>query len=88
MSYTMADFERDYLRSALEEMTPEQAQEVMQTLPPKNLQKLLQALPPENRLAGLSPENRLAGLSPEQIDEMKQHLDKLASPPRKPRRKK
>jgi hypothetical protein len=77
VSYTMKDFERDYMKEHLPRLTPQEQQEV------------LQALPPEVRLAGLPPEARLAGLSVEQI---RQYLDRVAAGPkarsRPPRRKK
>jgi hypothetical protein len=44
MPYTMKDFELDYMKEHLPELTPQQRAEV------------LQALPPEERLAGLTPE--------------------------------
>ena len=44
MAYTMADFERDYIKEHLPKLTPQEQQEV------------LQALPAEARLAGLPPE--------------------------------
>jgi hypothetical protein len=42
MPYTWADFNRDFIKEHLPELTPEQQQDV------------LESLPPENRLAGLS----------------------------------
>jgi hypothetical protein len=76
MSYTMEDFQRDYVKKHFAELTPQEQQE------------LLKSLPPEQRLAGLPPEQRLAGLSAEQI---RQYLDQLnasrPAPTRKPRRK-
>jgi hypothetical protein len=44
VSYTMADFEREYMKKHLPKLTPQERAEV------------LQALPPEERLAGLSEE--------------------------------
>jgi hypothetical protein len=77
MAYTMADFERDYMKEHLPRLSPQEQQEI------------LQALPPEARLAGLPPEARLAGLSEEQI---RRYLEKMVAghkaPSRKPRRKK
>jgi hypothetical protein len=103
MSYTMADFRRDYFKEQFPRLTPEERREVLQSLPLKErrevLQSLplkerrevLQSLPPEERrevLQSLPPEERLAGLSAEQIQ---QYLDQLtAARPtesRKPRRK-
>ena len=76
MSYTMKDFQRDFIKENFPELTPEEQQEV------------LQSLPAEQRLAGLPAEQRLAGLSAEQI---RQYLDRLTggrpAESRKPRRK-
>ena len=44
MSYTMADFRRDYIKEHFPQLTPEEQEDV------------LQSLPPEKRLAGLSVE--------------------------------
>jgi hypothetical protein len=80
VSYTMRDFERDYMKKHLPRLTPQEQEEV------------LQALPVEARLAGLPPEARLAGLSLEQIEQIRRHLDQVTAsrkaPARKPRRKK
>ena len=77
VSFTMEDFNRQYIKEHFPQLTPEEQEEV------------LRALPPERRLAGLPPEQRLAGLSAEQI---RQYLDRLTAgrraAPRKPRRKK
>jgi hypothetical protein len=77
MSYTMEDFNRDYVKKQIAKLTPEEQRE------------WLQSLPAEERLAGLSAEERLAGLSTEQV---RQYLDQLTADrpaePRKPRRKK
>ena len=42
MTYTMEDFQRDYVKEHFPQLTPEEQRE------------LLQSLPPETRLAGLS----------------------------------
>lgn len=44
MSYTMADFRRDFIREHFRDLTPQEQQE------------LFQWLPPEKRLAGLTEE--------------------------------
>jgi hypothetical protein len=92
MSFTMEDFNRQYIKEHFAQLTPEEQQEVLQALPPEKQQEMLQALPPEKRqdiLAAFAPEERLAGLSQEQI---RQYLDRLnakrPAAPRKPRRKK
>ncbi len=56
MSFTMEDFNRQYIKEHFSQLTPEEQEEV------------LQAMPPERRLAGLSAEQiqqYLARLSPE-----------------------
>ncbi|HTU90673.1 MAG TPA: hypothetical protein VMF69_11410 [Gemmataceae bacterium] len=79
MSYTMADFRRDYVKEHFPELTPEEQAAALQLLPPDKQAELLQSLPPEQRLAGLSEE------------QIRQYLDQLtagrSSGPRKPRRK-
>jgi hypothetical protein len=77
MSFTMEDFQRQYVKEHFAQLTPEEREEV------------LRSLPPEERLVGLRPEQRLAGLSPEQIQ---QYLDRLtagrpAAPPKRRRKK-
>ncbi len=94
MSYTMEDFNRQYVKEHFQKLTPQEQAEVLQTLPPE----VLQTLPPEQRLAGLPPEQRLAGLPPEQRlaglskDQIRKYLEQLSpehpAAPRKPRRKK
>jgi hypothetical protein len=80
VSFTMEDFNRQYIKQHFPQLTPEERKEV------------LKALPPEERLAGLPPEQRLAGLSAEQMEQVRQYLDRLAARhtagPGKPRRKK
>lgn len=77
VSFTMEDFNRQYIKEHFPQLPPEEREEV------------LKALPPEERLAGLPLEERLAGLSAEQI---RQYLDQLtarrSAGGRKPRRKK
>jgi hypothetical protein len=76
VSYTMADFRRDFMKEHLKELPPDERREV------------LEVLSPEERLEGLSPEKRLEGLSQEEIEAF---LNKLkgepSAGPRKPRRK-
>jgi hypothetical protein len=80
MSYTMADFRRDYIKEHFPQLTPEEQEEVLQSLPPEKQQEVLQLLPLEKRLAGLSAE------------QIRQYLEQLAADrparPRKQRRKK
>ncbi len=80
VSFTMEDFNRQYIKEHFAQLTPEEQREALQALPPEKQQEVLQALPPE-RLLGV--------LSQEQI---RQYLDQLtAGKPagsNKPRRKK
>lgn len=89
VSFTMEDFNRQYIKDHFPQLTPEEQIEALQALPPE---QRLAGLPPEQRLAGLLPEQRLAGLSEEQIEQVRQYLDRLTAgrtaTPRKPRRKK
>jgi hypothetical protein len=89
MSFTMEDFNRQYIKEHFARLTPEEQQQALQALPPDQQQQVLQALSPEKRLAGLPLEERLAGLSVEQI---RNYLDQLTSQRapggHKPRRKK
>jgi hypothetical protein len=64
MSFTMEDFNRQYIKEHFPQLTPEEREEVVRSLPP------------EERLVGLPPEQRLAGLSAEQI---RQYLDQLTA---------
>lgn len=68
MAFTMEDFERQFVKKRIANLSE------------KDLQEALQSLPPETRLAGMSPETRLAGLSAEQIQ---QYLDRLPPKPRR-----
>ena len=88
MSYTMEDFNRQYVKEHFTRLTPEERREVLRSLPPEEQEEVLQSLPPEV-LQSLPPEQRLAGLSEEQI---RQYLERLRAghpaAPRKSRRKK
>jgi hypothetical protein len=80
MSYTVADFIRDYIKEHFGQLTPEEQQEVLRALPPEKQQEVFRTLPPELRLAGLSAE------------QIREYLEKLTAhhptqPPR-PRSKK
>jgi hypothetical protein len=92
MSYTMQDFQRQYVKEHFWQLTPEEQREVLKRLPPERGREVLESLPPEEQeevLQSLPLEKRLAGLTAEQI---RQYLDRLtARPPREPgkgRRKK
>jgi hypothetical protein len=88
VSFTMEDFQRQYVKEHFPQLTPEEQEEVLRSLPPE---RRLAGLPPEERLAGLPPEQRLAGLSAEQMEQVRQYLDRLTAgrpaAPRKPRKK-
>ncbi len=92
MTFTMEDFNRQYIKEHFGRLTPQERREVLQSLPAEERREVLKALPAEAQqevLQALSPESRLAGLSEEQI---RKYLDQLAAgrgpQPRKPRRKK
>ncbi len=80
VSFTMEDFNRQYIKEHFARLTPEEQREALQTLPLEQQQEVLDALPPERRLAGLSAE------------QIRQYLEQLTAnrpaAPRKPRRKK
>jgi hypothetical protein len=88
VSFTMEDFNRQYIKEHFARLTPQEQREALQALPLEKQQEVLEALPQEV-LDALPPERRLAGLSAEQI---RQYLERLTtsrpSAPRKPRRKK
>ena len=76
MSYTMEDFQRDYIKEHFAKLTPEEQREALQALTPEQQQEVFQKLPPENRLAGLSAE------------QIREYLDRLTvGRSTKPRRK-
>ena len=80
VSFTMEDFNRQYIKEHFARLTPQEQREALQALPPDKQQEVLQALPPEARLAGLSAE------------QIRQYLDRLTAgrpaAARKPRRRK
>jgi hypothetical protein len=92
MSFTMEDFNRQYIKEHFARLTPEERREVLKSLPAEEQREVLQSLPAEKQeeiLQALPPEKRLAGLSAEQI---RQYLDHLTTgrpaQPHKARRKK
>ena len=92
MSYTMADFKRDYVKKTLPQLTPEEQRDVLASLLPDVLASLppemFQALPPEV-LQALPLEKRLAGLSEDQIRQyLEQRSAASSTKKRKPRKKK
>ena len=80
VSFTMEDFNRQYIKEHFPQLTPEEQREALERLSPEHRREVLQSLPPEERLAGLSEE------------QIRLYLDELIvrSPTgaRKPRRKK
>jgi hypothetical protein len=85
VTYTMEDFNRQYIKEHFAQLTPEEQEEVLRALPPE---RRLAGLPPEKQeevLQALPLERRLAGLSAAQI---RQYLDRLnAERPAKPRKR-
>lgn len=67
MPYTMADFERWYIKEQFANLTPQEQREALQKLPPEKRQVVLQEMPVQERLAGLSPE------------QIKEYLDQLTA---------
>jgi hypothetical protein len=70
MSYTLADFRRDYLKEHLKELTPEEILEAA------SKEKLLAALSEEDRLKGIPAEKLLAALSEEEKAALRQLLNR------------
>jgi hypothetical protein len=61
VSFTMEDFNRQYIKEHFAQLTPEEQREALQALPPEKRKKVLQALPPGERkevLQALPPEER------------------------------
>src|SRR5262249_24380488 len=72
MSFTMEDFNRQYIKEHFAQLTPEEQREALGRLSPERRREVLQALSPKERcevLRSLSPEERLADLSTEQIQQ-------------------
>jgi Mg/Co/Ni transporter MgtE len=91
MSYTMADFRRDYVLEHFKDLTPEERRQAFEALPAEERQKVVEGLSSEERrkvIEGLSAKERLEGLSPEEIEALLRDL-KAGRPsrPRKPRGK-
>jgi hypothetical protein len=79
MSFTMEDFNRQYIKEHFAQLTLEEQREALERLSAEDRRELLLGLPPEERLVGLSEA------------QVRQLLDQLAGggrgQPRKPRRK-
>ncbi len=71
MSYTWADFRRDYINECIEEIGfDEFCRQV-------KIEERLKELKPEDRLKGLKPEDRLKGLKPEDVLKWMKPEDRL-----------
>jgi hypothetical protein len=79
VSFTMEDFNRQYIKEHFPQLTPAERREALKSLSPKERRKVLQSLPPEELLAVLS------------ADQIRQYLEQLTTgrpdQARKPRRK-
>jgi len=80
VSFTMEDFNRQYIKEHFQRLTPEERRQALESLPPDERREVLQSLPPEELLGVLS------------ADQIRQHLERLAAgrpaQTRKPRPKK
>ena len=76
MSFTMEDFQRQYIKDHYANLSPEEQRALLESLSPEQQQEVLQSLPTAKRLAGLPAAERLAGLTAEQIQ---QYLDQLTA---------
>jgi hypothetical protein len=80
MSFTMEDFNRQYIKEHFPRLTPQEQREALERLPPERWQEVLRSLPAEQLLAALPPE------------QIRAYLDRLKvgrpEQPRKSRRKK
>jgi hypothetical protein len=74
VSFTMEDFNRQYIKEHLPQLTAEEQEEVLQALPPERRLAGLSAKQQEEVLQALPPERRLAGLSAQQQEEVLQAL--------------
>jgi hypothetical protein len=73
VSYTMEDFQRDFIKEHLPDATPQEQEDLFRAWPAA--WRLFQNLPLEMRLGRLPPEARLVGLTLEQLEDMRQFLD-------------
>jgi hypothetical protein len=76
MAFTIADFQREYMKEHLPKLTPEERLEVLEQLPLKD------------RLAGLSAEQILNGLSDDEISNLVKRAARRKPANGKARRKK
>jgi hypothetical protein len=80
MSYTMADFRRDYIKEHLPQLPVRERREILESLPSEERRRMLESLPPEERreiLESLPPEERreiLESLPPEERREILESL--------------
>ena len=73
MSYTMEDFQRDFIKEHLPDATPQEQEDLARTLPAA--WRLFSNLPLEMRIGRLPPEARLVGLTLKQLEELRRFLD-------------
>lgn len=92
MSFTMEDFNRQYIKEHFAQLTAAEQREALERLSPEHRREVLQSLSPEERrkfLRSLSPEELLETLSEQQIREYLHRLTSgEAEQPRRSRRKK
>ncbi len=79
VTFTMEDFNRQYVKEHFARLTPEERREALESLPPQERREVLRSLPADELLAVLSAE------------QIRQHLEQRSAgrpaQPRKPRRK-
>ena len=73
VSYTMEDFQRDFIKEHLPDATPQELEDLLRALP--TAWRLFSNLPLEMRLGLLPPEARLVGLTLEQLEDLRRILD-------------
>ena len=91
VSFTMEDFNRQYIKEHFLQLTLEERREALESLPPEERRQVLESLPPEERrrvLQSLPAEELLSVLSADQIRRYLEQLTAARSQPRKSRRKK
>ncbi|MGH8474744.1 MAG: hypothetical protein ACRER2_03080 [Methylococcales bacterium] len=80
MSYTVLDFQKDYVRDHLDLLSPE---EVLKRFSPEEVLKrfspeeVLKRFSPDDRLQGLSPDDIIKHLSAKDLEKLRAKLEKL-----------
>ena len=91
VSFTMEDFNRQYVKEHFRKLTPAERREALDSLTPPERREVLDSLTPEERrvaLQSLPVEDLLTFLSAEQVQQLRdQLLGGRAPQPPKPRRK-